>query len=241
MTTRHLEAADCSRLMNSRVLTRSCNSQYGKKSKGKRVEEQKSIGKTNHFTWTENSRRTTARSSWSSDCLASLHREFTTGTCHWFTPQTIDAKTVNKLASLETILEPLNNRSWWSYRPRMLLSKDPNHQSKQRTVLPGDAYEDTVFFIPGWKFSNSKPGCRVSVLHFAVNRYYQWLSDIKLDHLHIYSLWFTRRHCKIGPRVRSILHEKTCKYGEAWGWLDTRLNSKDEASQGLSEGEWTNA
>ncbi len=38
----------------------------------------------------------------------------------------------------------------------------------------------------GLKFSNSKPGCRVSAIHFFVKyRYHQWLSGIELIHMSI--------------------------------------------------------
>jgi hypothetical protein len=38
---------------------------------------------------------------------------------------------------------------------------------KKRTVPPGYAFEDTAL-SGGLKISNSKPACRVSVLHFLV-------------------------------------------------------------------------
>jgi hypothetical protein len=48
------------------------------------------------------------------------------------------------------------------------LSENPDqHPQRKRTIQPGDVFEDTALSL-GLKFSNSKPVCRVSALHFFV-------------------------------------------------------------------------
>ncbi len=50
-----------------------------------------------------------------------------------------------------------------------LFRKTPIITSKERTVQPGNAFEDTAL-SRGLKLSNSKPGCRVSALHLFVKK-----------------------------------------------------------------------
>jgi hypothetical protein len=65
-------------------------------------------------------------------------------TVHQLSPQTIDAKTVEKkLASQEETLVPLD-------LSRLYLSENPDNHHQKRTVQPGDAFEDTAFKPGGW-------------------------------------------------------------------------------------------
>ncbi len=49
-----------------------------------------------------------------------------------------------------------------------LFQKIPIITPTKRTIQPGDAFADTALSSRGLKLSNSKPGCRVSALHFVV-------------------------------------------------------------------------